>query len=253
MHDQIYLVQPIFCPNDKGFELQYNSIKSLFEFLEVSNIPFIKGVWGGWCKEEWMWEKLLDDFDINAIDYKRNYGKAYVVNDLVKRFVTNEKYILTYDSDIKFDVGELHLFDRLIAVADQIENFGLLSLNQKEHNCQLFNHYNKMLCINEEIMRWCDGGGGIAGGCLFISTAAWNKIGGYRVMGVYDSDDGFMMVDMHDRKFFAATIETISVIHPWDEIKEGYSKWKSDILHNRRLGKDAGYNEKLKDAEDFWK
>jgi GT2 family glycosyltransferase len=101
---------------------------------------------------------------------------------------------------------------------------------------------------------WHPSGAGCAGGCLFIASEAFKTTNGYRELGVYDSDDGFLMLDMAKNGFFLATAKTINVIHPYSkELKENYNKWKSDILHNRRFVGDGTYEDKLKDAEVFWK
>jgi hypothetical protein len=257
----IIVAAPIFSPNDIGFKIQMNSIKSFFKYLDAYNITNLRIIYSGWCKHQEYW-KEIESFilnpnqkqDVLVEDKLKNYGKAVVVNDIIKNDGENYKYIFTFDSDILFDPNEPNVLQRCRDIAEVTENFGLISLNQQENNCHLYDHFTESRITNGEVLKWHPGGAGIAGGCLFISMAAFRSIGGYRKLGVYDSDDGFMMLDMAAKKYFLAACETINIMHPYTkELKEGYNQWKADILHNRRIVGEADYSKKFNDAEKFWR
>jgi hypothetical protein len=94
--------------------------------------------------------------------------------------------------------------------------------------------------------------GGIAGGSLFISKKAWDDIGGYKVMGVYAGDDGFLMVDMFNSGYCIQMAENIAIVHPPEDDIE-YQKWKEHINVRDSDGKNKNIMRQVKEAEEFWK
>jgi len=256
-NDETIVIAPIFIPNEAGWLIQKQSLYSLFKMLGDTKITVVIG---GWCVEGEVdyCERLfnlvsLRDQKVEMRHFSGNYGKAHVVNTMIEEYGEGYKYIFTLDSDIRFVETEGNIIKRSYDVAQEIDNFGLLSMNQLENNCQLYDRYTEKKVVNNEILRWHPGGAGMAGGCLFVSKGAWDDVKGYQRLGVYDGDDGFLMLDMTAKKYFIATAATIDVIHPYyDELKEGYNKWKGDVLSHRRDVGKGNYEEKLADAEKFW-
>lgn len=259
IRDKLLIVQPIFCPNDIGFEIQMDSIRSFFDYCYHYNYHDLNIIYSGYCAKEEYWDHIsklciMKPHNIKIEKFPKNYGKAVIVNKMVYLYDKEYKYLFTFDSDIKFDLNENDIIKQLYDIAEQLPNFGLLSLNQLGINCQLYNHYTESKQLNGHTLCWHPGGAGIAGGCLFVSMKAFRDIKGYREMGVYDSDDGFLMLDLANKKYFLATIKTLSIIHPKvKELKEGYNQWKSELLNNRRNVGGGRYEHKMIDAENFWR
>jgi hypothetical protein len=176
-----------------------------------------------------------------------------VVNKLVKEYGSLYKYIFTFDSDIKFDIKEPNVLERCYNIAEQIENFGLISLNQKDYNCQLYAEYRNEKEINGEKLKWSNNGSGTAGGCLFMSTKSFLDIGGYRVIGPYAGEDAYLMLDLTGKDYMVATAETINCIHPRSqELKKGYNQFKTRNCELTHGGSTAFYDQNYKITEEFW-
>lgn len=196
---------------------------------------------GGWAKTDNLWEKFIEevskfDYDISYKRFDKNYGKSFIINDLSKD-IDNYDYMLTLDSDIIFI--DNNPIKRLINLSKKMpsylnKKFGFLSLNQRENNCHLVDTLNKSFKWANEVVKWNENGGGIAGGCLFISKENWKEVNGYRKnLKNYDSDDHYLLVDTlkNGRSFGLA--ESIEVIHP-DDKDDNYSKWKLDSVTNEK-------------------
>lgn len=275
----ILFVQPIFVPNNLGLQVQLNSLTSLHEYVNKFGGKDIEGIefcFGGWCAKEDYWYAVIDqlwamhrytNFKLHLDKYDRNYGKSYVVNKLFDKYHIGESYMFTCDSDICFDITDTSgssIFARLLYLADVVslnkpdgKEFGLFSLSQKELDCQLHNEYNRELTIEQEHLSWANHGGGMAGGALLISTVAWKKVGGYRLLvGNYNGgDDGFLMEDIHKANLFGAVTDTISIIHPWTEIKPGYAAKKKEIMSKctGNIVDKKTFLTSLKEMDEFWK
>ena len=148
--NNILYCQPIFAPDLMRLNKNIDSIESINNYIIKNNIKNdnIKFIFGGWCLNDEYWNilstKINDYFNVSAIRFDKNYGKAYVVNSLVALAETKLEfeYILTLDSDIMFDINEPNIFERLITCADSCESirgipFGLIALNQSVGNCHI--------------------------------------------------------------------------------------------------------------------
>jgi hypothetical protein len=240
--DKILLIQPIFCPDDTFFEINKRSLISILEYLDAYKFYDIKLVFGGYCaKDEYFLklEEITNGYNrrnishITTVRIAKNYGKAYIVNKLFSDFYTNEKYLLTVDSDIVFDCEEYDILRRLINLANRIpEKFqnqlGFFALNQKDLCCHMWGVMDQNVKISNEILSWSSKYIGIAGGCLFINPKSFKEVGGYREMGVYSGDDGYLLADMNKRNFLNVISRTISIIHPKQNIfyNGEYQEWK---------------------------
>jgi hypothetical protein len=97
---------------------------------------------------------------------------------------------------------------------------------------------------------------GIAGGALFINRKAWDKVKGYRVLGVYAGDDAYLIHDIARAGLITYVSYTLDVIHPREKDSE-YRKLKfkalsDDTLTGSNLSKDK-YDSIIQKHEDFWK
>jgi hypothetical protein len=267
----ILICQPIFGPVDRVTERNINSIISLGKYLKDHRVANVEVCFGGWCADKHQWEKILntikDHFGKKEIlSFKDNVGKAVVVNTLTKKFLKPyHKYIISADSDILFSQDNDELFQRLIVMANRVEEikgkpFGLIGLQQQGHGCHYktcyenSNDYTTVIngkTFSEKVV-WPNQPSGIAGGCIFVSRRAWEAIGGYRVMGVYAGDDAYFLMDLGQRGFTWQMADSIPIIHP-PENDEEYAKWKVKVCQ-----RDSGVNrqnikEQIKEASDFWK
>lgn len=242
---KIICIQPIFCPDASFFESNKNSILSIIDYQRQFPYNNIKFIFGGYCKEDQYWNEINEIVTKNNFGickrFDKNYGKAYTVNSLFKEFYTDEPYMLTLDSDIILDITEYDMFRRLIAVANDLpiqtnHSLGMLALNQKNACCHIMQMMDRQIIVNNEILKWSSNGCGMAGGCLFINTDSFKKINGYRVMGVYSGDDGYLHADMNRINAVSMITTTISVIHPpnYNAYDEKYLKWKHAQLEQCR-------------------
>lgn len=264
----ILFIQPIFAPDKPRLRRNLDSIESFGAYLEKYPYPDLDVKIGGWAKEEY-WPELKEQIQKyigktqSIKKFDKNYGKAKTVNSLyeIKNKSKKYNYLLTADSDIIFSPDEPHIFDRLVDAAKKLPKlrgkpFGLISLNQKAQNCHLPNEVYKNRKkfkgkYGDEEVVWPNGKGGIAGGCIFCPTKVWEKVGGYRVMGIYSGDDAYFLVDVCDRGYSIQMFETLSIIHPHDHDQE-YAKWKVKVCQ-----RDSGHVKKdlskyIKEADEFW-
>ena len=272
-------VQPIFVPDEKRFERNLNSINSFIYYCEKNNVK-IDCVFGGWGREDLML-KIIDrlsekDLPFNIISiqkFSRNYGKAIVVNKLVK--AVEEKgvdfeFILTCDSDIMFTETEKDIIERLEGISQVTETihrkpFGVLGINQKgesHHRPKTFqkvlelivDNYSEKISWGEpepELKEVYDCATHIAGGCLFISKSGWDKVGGYRVMGVYAGDDTYLLKDLAENGFNYQLVQSINIYHPPENDTE-YYKWKQ-MTTKKYSGPRKNNIDKIMDETDkFW-
>lgn len=272
MHHILY-IQPIFAPTDEKYQQNLRSIQSFAEYSKKYQTDDIRltVLFGGWAYCDELWNRLattiFELFSVDAVRFDKNYGKAYVVNALSKlKHDTDYDMLLTADSDIVFDTIEKYMFERLYYARDVIEQHkklkcGILALNQREQCCHLDmcyqNDFEYSATFNDEVFSekivWPSKSGGIAGGCLFVNRELWEKIGGYRIMGVYAGDDAYLLIDCDKAGFSWQMIHSLGVIHPFDKLDSEYSKWKYDICQRDSAGGiEKSINDQIKEAEDFW-
>lgn len=265
-------IQPIFAPDEKRFERNWESLNSFFKYCEVNKYD-VKFAIGGWCKDEY-WDKFTNLVNnsylknkITLLRFEKNYGKAVIVNTLhrkVKEKNIDHKYILTCDSDILFPEDTTNLISRLEQVAMKSPEFtkkpfGMASLKQLGANCHwdvcYQNKYSyKNIFGNDELVVYPTNPSGIAGGCLFISKECWEKVGGYRQLGVYAGDDAYFLLDTARFGFSYQMTDTIGIIHPTENDEE-YAKWKNKVCSRDSFGVSHRENidSIVNEAEEFWK
>lgn len=259
---KVIFIQPLFVPNDDFLEINKKSVMSCIAYHKQFRFRNIKFVFGGWCKEDRYWEELkgiIGDFGI-CERFDQNYGKAYIVNNLYKKHFNKEDFLFTLDSDICFDIEEYDIIRRLIRTANRLpvvtqHQMGMIAVNQKDACCHIFNVMDNKLEIEGETLVWSSTGTGVAGGCLFINTKSFDHVGGYRVMGVYAGDDGFLLHDMNRNNFSTMISKTISVIHPSDNTtysNKNYIDWKHSNCRKclTTIGKALTEEELKKDIEE---
>jgi hypothetical protein len=265
----ILYCQPIFAPDLERLKKNIDSLESINNYLKSNKIDItcINFSFGGWCINDEYWNiistKIKNFFNVEAIRFNKNYGKAYVVNSLIHKAQLNIsfKYILTCDSDIMFDINEPNIFERLINCVGMSECIrllpvGLIALNQRVGNCHLECVYQNSFEFNSkygvEKIVYPDGYGGIAGGCLFITLEGWNATGGYRVMGVYAGDDAHLLIDLTNKGMTIQMADTINCIHP-HESDSKYSVWKvMACQRDQGILNITSLEDKIKEADEFW-
>ena len=280
---RIVLIAPIFCPNDEMFERNYNSIKSYLEYcLEWNYIPF--GIFGGYCTKPEYWQKLNElilkfskvGIGTNSPYYrfKKNYGKAKVVNYLFSQFNleffqtnynTKQDYFITCDSDILFDKSEPNIHERLVYAIRQLpekmgKRVGLISLNQKQNGCHISSFVDQNTVsypffksdIIEEFGYPNGVPQGIAGGCLFGSINTWRALGGYPELGVYSGDDGYLILKTYQMGYSVTMMKSLSIIHPF-ETNDEYQAWKHSQLKRCTGIAPSDMSKEYDIAEKFWK
>ena len=264
-----YYITTLFAPTRTKLDENIRSLKSFADYINHYNYN-VTIIVGGWIITDELWnitEKYINEiFKYKIIvRFDKNYGKAYVINNLVKKYLMQFKtdYFLTADSDIIFPLSTEYLFDRLYEIPNQSEKhfnkkFGMVALNQEAQCCHIkeliyenkytyLNKYNK-----EELIVYPSHPSGIAGGSLFTSLNAWNTIGGYRILNVYGGDDGYYLVDINNYNYSYQMSDTISIIHPFSSDQE-YAKWKVETIRSGHTQLDMnGLIEKTKLADSFW-
>lgn len=266
----ILYIQPIFIPDQLRFKQNKISILSFIDYIKKN--PYdVKVQFGGWAYNDEWWNEILsiikdnmpEKYLLEPIRFEKNYGKAYIVNRLFNvNKLLSFKYFLTADSDIIFNSDIINIFERLFDVGEksqQVTNklFGYISLEQdgecahlktkiNENKYYITNRYG-----NKEPLLYPTKPSGIAGGCLFISKSAWEKVGGYKVMGVYAGDDAYFLLDINRLGFSYQMSPNISIIHPFQNDPD-WAKHKVKLLRNGSTnGKNRGIKELLKAVEIY--
>ena len=103
----------------------------------------------------------------------------------------------------------------------------------------------------KEELKW---GGGIAGGCFFISNERWKIIEGYDLKGIRFGDDGNLFSKNLKSGVKNYMFYTLSVIHPPDFPGENFRKWKRKEMSVKRGILDKEQLEELskKSIEELW-
>ena len=250
------------------FEKNKLSVQSIIDYHKKFRFRNIKYIFAGYCKDDKYWDCISGIIKNSGIGHcirlEKNYGKAYIVNKIFAENYTNEDFLMSVDSDMLFDLNEYNIFRRLIKVANALpkktkHEVGMLALNQTQAGCHMYNVMDRAANIEGEVLRWSSTGTGIAGGCILISTKAFKEIGGYRVMGVYSGDDGYLLRDINMKNMLSMITESISVIHPLNPGEETskYQQWKTKSLSNCRVedGKKVSieeFNAAVIETEKQW-
>ncbi len=276
MINHILYVQPIFAPDQRRADRNIASIQTMGEFIKTNGTDGIKLtiVFGGWAINDDLWNQIVSackkyiNESINPVRFDRNYGKALIVNKLIKvaeQTTDNFQAMLTADSDILFPLENKNMFGRLAFAATQLESqkqkpFGMVALNQKGEACHYASCQENNIeyiintgsgSINEKIV-WPTNPSGIAGGCIFLSKKMWDIVGGYRVMGVYSGDDAWLLVDCFSKGFSHQMFDSLSIIHPPENDAE-YSAWKVKVCQRDSMtGPKSNIDPQIKEADQFW-
>lgn len=262
-------VAPIFCPNDEHFNVNYRSIESIGKYFQQYGYSY-PVILGGYVAKDEYWQKILEltkkVFPDNCLMFKfdDNYGKAIVVNQLVKNAIDKYKdikYILTCDSDIIFKIDQPNMIERLKDAFDVLadvrgRNTGVIAMNLEKVNAHnIVPKLRRELRYSNEILAWSYGtdGEGIAGPSLFISVDAWKKVRGYPEYTVYGGHDGGLLLKMHHNNYSVALMESIFAIHDNIMPDDKTANWKNSQRKKMRDGFDLDYNKNFQEAKDFWK
>lgn len=269
--DTIY-VQPVFAPDNFRFERNLNSLTSYFNYVKENNYD-MKFAIGGWCPNDDYWNRIVTLINTKGVNnkitllrFEKNYGKATVVNKLyekVKEKGVTFKYMLTADSDILFTLETKHLVERLEDVAEKsvaVRNkpFGMVGLQQLGSGCHFESIFQNEYKITnrygeEERIVYPTSPSGIAGGCLFFSKDAWDKVDGYRVQGNYAGDDAYVCIDMANNGYSWQVTPNVSIIHPQEDDKE-WAAWKVKVCQRDTDGiRKTNIDKYIAEADEFWK
>ena len=271
--NQIF-IQNIFVPDKVRFERNMESVKSLAKYLKKYKCEDLPCYFGGWNYDEenfmYITKFIHDNFKNHYLfGFDKNYGKAYVVNKMYEsaKVNSNFKYIVTVDSDIVFDINQKFIFDRMEYVANVSKHvtgkpFGMLAFNFLENNVHFQSWFQNSYKIknqfqmNETIV-YPSQAGGIAGGALFISKDAWERVRGYRELGIYSSDDAILLQQIGQAGYSYGVAENMFVIHPFGDDSCGVREWKDKSLQicNSNLSEKTGeeYENLITQAENFWR
>jgi glycosyltransferase involved in cell wall biosynthesis len=272
--NETLLVQTLFCPTRKMFETQLRSMRSLGRYLQQH--PMQADIcFAGFVDDEYHDELLAA---VKALFHAqkcalyrldRNYGKAFAVNAAVKRALQRTpgyRYLLTFDSDICFEPSGPRLLERLIGLSGKVaaargKAFGLIACNFTGENVHWLDKFDNRQEIDGEVVSWPSQpaypGGGIAGGCIFVGMDSWLKVGGYRTVGVYAPDDGYLMIDMDAAGYYTCVAETVLVHHPASSDDPGYARSKHEAMRHLSIklheGAGVDFDADVKSWESFWK
>lgn len=254
------LLQTVFCPTKKLLDAQFRSLDSLEAYF--CKYPCAADLYlSGYVHED-----LLDAFQARLarttsaqipavfLRFRQNLGKARYVNQAVPvalRRHASYRHMLTFDADICFEADVPDLLPRLERLAGLIstslpQKSGLIACNYRGENVHLFERFDHRLQLGEERVSWPSQavapGGGIAGGCIFVDLDAWQQVGGYREVGVYAPEDGYLMIDMEAAGYHMCVAETLHVLHPVTAGQDPeYAAWKAATMQ--------AFSEKLASGE----
>jgi glycosyltransferase involved in cell wall biosynthesis len=267
------LVQTIFCPTRGMLDIQLSSMRSLSNYLRLHSIQadiYFAGFVDADCFGE-LTENIKRNFPAHKcafIRFDKNYGKAFAVNEAVRKALQRNahyKYLLTFDSDICFESKEPDLLSRLIRLSEKTSDalgrpFGLIACNFTGDNVHWLDKFENRKRIDDEVISWPSQpgypGGGIAGGCIFVGMDSWLKVGGYRTVGVYAPDDGYLMIDMCAAGYYICVAETIFVHHPRSNVDSDYSRWKREAIRQFSVrlqeGSVVDFADDVRRCEVFW-
>ena len=267
----IAYVQPIFAPSEAQSERNLSSIRSLAAYLTTFQTSRVTFHFGGWGVEPFITEieseicALFGSFSPAVKRFDRNFGKAVVVNDLVKTALAVGEYpdlLFLSDSDIIYDLTQLDIFGRIRKVFSVLPSrtgkpFGVMALGQDGGCVHLPQARQNSLALKvtdgpEEVVFLPKDGSGIAGSCIVCSTTAWTTVNGYRPMGVYAGDDAYLFRDAFDSGFSCSLSDTIRVTHPPDQDHD-YARWKQLVCFRDSDGvRRDDISTCVSEAESFW-
>lgn len=271
---RVAFVQPIFAPDQLRLDRNLASLESIAAYFDAYPYEDMDFHFGGWALDEY-WPQIQEVIETRFKDKKhvakkfnKNFGKALVVNTLMTGVECD--YILTVDSDILFLPEHDNMVQRLIECVPATNHFhkkpfGVIGLNQ-EGDCH---HREKTYEITREIptkygiekVSWgmpdledhepyeCTTH--IAGGCIFLSKYAWDKLRGYRVMGVYAGDDTYLMKDLGEGGFNYQLIQTLGICHPPEDDEE-YQKWKDKVTKKYSGERKKNIDKIIEETDEFW-
>lgn len=273
----ILLIQPIFAPDVVQTQRNIDSIKSLGVYLKTHSTDGFNFmvIMGGWAKSDDLWNLIVNEGKtqfgptFNPVRFDKNYGKAFVVNNLYKSVISqnnNVDVLMSADSDIIFPLETPHMFTRLVVAAEKMvevkkQPWGLIGLNQLQHGCHFKSCYENQVEYEvtirnqqfKEKIVWPSITSGIAGGCLFINRQYWDKVGGYDVerAKVYGPDDAYLLYFCGPNGFSWQMSDSIGIIHPFDNNKE-YSEWKVKSCQYTAHHPEQKHEETITNADNFW-
>jgi hypothetical protein len=263
-------IQTIFCPNDDMYEKNIKSIDSLLKYYNKMGYSY-KIILGGYCAKDTYYQhivKMCSDFDVIIDRYIDNYGKAFIINDLISKYLvdTEDDYFITFDSDIIFKFDETDIVERIydcynyidfwLSIRNNIEidkKIGLIAFEQEVNCLHLDEGRQKKYTFENtkgtiEMLCRPHRDTGIAGGCIAIKLAVWNEVGGYRLNSVYGGDDAFLIQDLYKLGYMSYISMSIPIIHPFDN-NELYTNWKN--IMNNNISDD--YYISIEETNNFWK
>jgi len=234
---------PIYVVNEKFLGCVKKAIVSLHEVVHSEQHPEVHAFIHGYVtKEEWMKEiqgYSSDKVHIQINDVK-NYGKPYVINQIVKN--NPSKYILSFDHDM--EVPQLYRENFVARMIETFENarnnginVGFLASDLLTFNIHLpsayVNEKKVKTKFKEETISFGDTRNNyndVAGSSVLMLTKEFNGVGGYRQYNLFDGD-GYLRTDIR-RKYntINAILKSLPVYHNHPEDKE-YHQWK---VHNAR-------------------
>lgn len=246
---RVCVVQPIFCADDAGLRAFLDSVHSQIALIDDVCDFF----YGGWCRESRYWTEI--DAAVRAmkprkyIKQPRNYGKAYNVNMLLDDIPAGDyDVMLTLDSDIILKDNQ-HYFDTVGTLFQNIENFAICAPAMEQQDCHHAMPLTSCIAGTTVLHPHRAANGGIAGGCLFINFSMWKKVGGYKVMGVYASEDAHILHDMDLVDGFCCIAPGIAVIHPFCASGAEYARWKADTCQRLNAETWEGASDDKLEAE----
>lgn len=249
----LVIVQTVFCPTRKMLNFQLKSLKSLAELLNKYPRNDADIIFAGFIEEEY-YKEFVDGIKqyfwkkCNFIRFEKNYGKAYIVNNILAAYLKDNditKHIFTFDSDICF-YPDFDTITRLLKL-QTASNAGLVACNFTGDNAHWIDKFEHAKLINNELVKYPASPVGIAGGCIFMPVEAWKKTGGYRVMGVYAPDDAMLIQDMTRNGYFICVAEDIMVHHPGTHDDPHYQNWKQKTSANIKT-----FDAALEHCDSFW-
>jgi glycosyltransferase involved in cell wall biosynthesis len=230
---------PIYVVNEKFFECVKLAIISVKETIErPRHKGLVKAFFHGYVTDE-KWKNELKQYESENLSVKfneKNYGKPYVINEIVKN--NESQYILSFDHDMQIkDEHKEDFFARMINTYHnawkQNIKVGFLANEIEKMNIHLNSAYTNKIQLSDEVI--CHGPlsqntNDVAGSSVLILREHFLGVGGYRQYNLFDGD-GWLRMDIRKKYGTLNAIHlTLPVIHNHPEDKE-YHEWK---VHNSR-------------------
>ena len=228
----------IYLPTYHRLEKTKTSLESIIRDVQLSkyDVKIYIGDNSPNFPEMRQWLKTLENENVIVHLGDKNLGKSGMVNHLYKNS-RKCRYLFSLDSDMVVEEGT-NFVDNMLFHLTRLENCGMVSSNQLECSQHWIGKTVEVINKNGMNVGYSEDGVGIAGGCVCLRSADWEKIGMYREgHDIYTGDDGILTYNIKKilGKYVYISMDC-SLIHPFPgEEEKDYTQWKGESWRRDQL------------------